>query len=144
VREELIGKGRTILLATHILADAEELCDRVAIIDEGKIVTMDTTNNLKERVRGIETMDLEVLTDKELTMVEALRALDGVKACSFSSAISGDKVASFKIHTPDSRSLLPSLIDAIQRMDGKVRYVRVSEPTLEDVFIHYRGRGLSD
>lgn len=145
VKEDLIGRGRTILLATHILADAEELCDRVALMNEGRIVAIDTPANLRKRIRGIETVDLEILTDNDSAMAEALRKLDGVKTCSFSTSISDQvRVASVRIHTPDSRSLLPSLVDTIQGMDGKVRYVRVSEPTLEDVFIHYTGKRLSE
>jgi ABC-2 type transport system ATP-binding protein len=139
------GSRRSILLATHILADAEELCDRVALMNEGKIVAMDVPSNLKMKIKGIETMDLEILTDADSIMAEAIGKLDGVKACSSSCNISDEvKVAYLKVHTPDSRRLLPSLIDAIQRMDGKVRYVRVSEPTLEDVFIHYTSKRLSE
>lgn len=145
VKGELIRKGRTILLATHILADAEELCDRVAFMNEGKIVAMDVPSNLKMKIKGIETIDLEILTDTDSIMAEAIGKLDGVKTCSSSFNISdGVKVAYLKIHTPDSRSLLPSLIDVIHKMDGKVRYVRVSEPTLEDVFIHYTRKRLSE
>lgn len=145
MKKELIAKGRTILIATHILADADELCDKVAIINEGKIVETDTPANLKRKIEGTETIDIEVLTDNSQTMVEALRKLNGVEVCSLSSTSSDQaKVAPIKIHTHDSRSLLPSLIDTIQGMDDKIRYVRVSEPTLEDVFIHYTGKRLSE
>ena len=145
VKKELIGKGRTILLATHILADAEELCDRVALMNDGKIVANDTPTNLKKKIKGIETIDLEILTDTESSIVEKVRTLDGVEKLSSSSSISDQlKVCSLKIHTYDSRSLLPSLVDAIHKTAGKVRYARVSEPTLEDVFIHYTGKRLSE
>jgi ABC-2 type transport system ATP-binding protein len=145
LKKELIAKGRTILIATHILADAEELCDRVAIIQEGKIVATDTPANLKRKIEGTETVEMEVLTDNGQAMVDALKALDGVEACILSPAPPDQaKVASMRIHTHDSRRLLPSLIDKIQGMDGKVRYVKVSEPTLEDVFIHYTGKRLSE
>lgn len=145
LRKEIIAKGRTILIATHILADAEELCDEVAIINEGKIVATDTPANLKRKIEGTEIIDMEVLTEKSQTVVEALKKLKGVEACTLSSSPPDQaKVASMKIHTHDSRRLLPSLIDMIQGMDGKVRYVKVSEPTLEDVFIHYTGKRLSE
>jgi len=145
VKEELVGKGRTVLLATHMLADAEELCDRVAIINEGRLIEIDSPANLKRKIEGTETMDLEILTDNAPAIVDALRGLEGVKACSLAHSASGQMgIASLRIHTLDSRSLLPRLIDAIQGANGKVRYVRVSEPTLEDVFIYYTGRGLSE
>jgi ABC-2 type transport system ATP-binding protein len=145
VKEELIERGRTILLATHMLADAEELCDRVAIMDEGKMIEIDSPENLKKKIEGIETIDLEILTDNASALVETLRKLDGVKACSLSPNIPEQTgVASLRIHTADSRSLLPQLIDAIQATNSKVRYIRVSEPTLEDVFIYYTGRRLSE
>jgi ABC-2 type transport system ATP-binding protein len=146
VRKELLEKrGRTVLLATNMLADAEELCDRVAIINEGRVVAVDTPANLKRKVQGVETVDLEVLTENAEALVDAVKGLDGVKACYLlRSASNPPGVASLRVLTPDSRSLLPNLIEAIHKANGKVRYVKVHEPTLEDVFIHYTGRGLCE
>lgn len=146
VRRELLEKrGRTVLLATNMLADAEELCDRVAIINEGRVVAVDTPANLKRKVQGVETVDLEVLTENAEALVDAVKGLDGVKACYLlRSASNPPGVASLRVLTPDSRSLLPNLIEAIHKANGKVRYVKVHEPTLEDVFIHYTGRGLCE
>lgn len=145
VKNELIGKERTILLATHMLADVDELCDRVALMNEGKLIAVDTPSNLKRKIKGIETIDLEIITENDLAMIKAIKELSDVKTCLYSSNVSdGINITFVKIHTYDSRSLLPSLIHTIYNMDGKVRYIKVSEPTLEDVFIWYTGRQLSE
>jgi ABC-type multidrug transport system ATPase subunit len=133
------GAGKSTLL---------EILSTGVLPDEGtaKIMGHDIIEEREEArmYRGIETIDLEVLTDNASAILEALRRLDLVKAC-FPSHSASDQtdVACLRIHTEDSRSLLPHLIDAVHGTNGKIRYVRTSEPTLEDVFIHYTGRRLS-
>ena len=145
VKSELVGKGRTILLATNMLTDVEELCDRVALLNEGKLVAVDTPSNLKKKIKGVETINLEILAEDDSAIIRALENLSGVKTCLYSSGVSdGLNVTFIKIHTYDSKSFLPSLIYTIHSMNGKVRYVKISEPTLEDVFIWYTGRRLSE
>lgn len=141
VKGELVGK-RTILLATHILADVEELCDRVILMDEGKVVAVGTISDLKRSIRGIEVIDSEIQVDDVDALVEAISPLNGVLGCTCSSPSTDDAITSAKIHTRDSRNLLPLLIEAIYKAGGKIRHIEISEPTLEDVFIHYTGRGL--
>lgn len=145
VKNELVEKGRTILLATNMLADVEELCNKVALLNEGKLVVVDTPSNLKKKIKGIETIDLEILTEEDSSIIKALENLNGIKTCLYSSGTSdGLDVTFIKIHTYDSKSLLPSLIHTIHSMNGKIRYVKIYEPTLEDVFIWYTGRRLSE
>lgn len=144
VKEEVLGHGRTVLLATNMLDDVEELCHRAALMSEGKIVAVDTLSNLKASIKGTETISLEVIgmAGRAEPLLYQIQKIEEAEEAIVTST--QDDVYSYRIRTPDSRTFLPALIDRIYQLGGKVRYVKVSEPTLEDVFIHYTGKRLSE
>jgi len=146
LKEEVVGRGRTVLLATHGMEDVEQLCERAALMSEGRIVATDTLSKLKASIKGTETITLELSgpngADGETqSLLSNIQQMEGAVEATLSSAQNG--TANYRVRTPDSRAFLPGLIEMIHLRGWKVRHVRVAEPTLEDVFVHYTGRRLA-
>ena len=127
--------GKTVLLTTHYMTEAEELCDRVAIIDRGKILACDTPENLKRRVKKDSIFHLEV---EGLDSWEELRGLPGVKQLA-AAARDGYTELRFILERDD---VISQVLGKITERGSRVLYLRKTEPTLEDVFIELVGRSL--
>jgi ABC-2 type transport system ATP-binding protein len=140
---EMIGKinkenGTTMILTTHMMVEADLLCDRIGIIDKGKIVALDTPANLKKIVSGTDTalfqFDIPNLTP---TLMSTIRSLDCI-----SSTVQEDEThVKVRAKGDDCFDLM---IDTIRKNGGKIKGVHNLEPTLEDVFIHITGREVKD
>lgn len=126
--------GLTIVLTTHYMEEAEYLCDRVAIIDFGKIVILDSTENL---IRGIPGKDIVVLTLSELkgAITEAVGRMPVVHR-----VITEDD--SIRVYVEDGAQAIPTLLEEVKRIGGVVESVSLKKQSLEDVFIHYTGRSI--
>jgi ABC-2 type transport system ATP-binding protein len=118
----------TIILTTHYMEEAEKLCDRIAIIDHGKIITLDSPENLKRALKG----DTVCLKGKNLF-------LDRLKKLSFVKKInkSDDFV---QLTVENSAKNLQKLL----QVAGEVDFVEVHSPDLNDVFLHYTGREIRE
>ena len=130
--------GTTIILTTHMMNEADILCDRIGIIDHGKIVTLDTSTNLKKLVSGddatIMKMEIPNLTKK---LVTSLQALDSVKS------VSQENASHLKIHATGDE-VFDTIIDTVRAAKGKINSVETLQPTLEDVFLYITGREMRD
>jgi ABC-2 type transport system ATP-binding protein len=124
VREE----GTTVVLTTHYMEEADRLCERLAIVDAGRIVALDSPGNLK-RVVGGDRIILKALDPR----LGAVQALDGVESIERR----GDLV---HLTVRDARTCLPRILEAI----GKVESVEVRPATLDEVFIRYTGRDMRE
>lgn len=130
--------NKTVLLTTHYMQEADELCDRVAIIDRGKILACDTPANLKKRLQKASIFRLRI---SPLDGLEHLFSeLDGIRR--FSHAERDDHME-LDFILEDENALM-SILAAIQRAGGQLISLEKREPTLEDVFISLVGRGLSE
>ncbi len=127
--------GKTVLLTTHYMTEAEELCDRVAIIDRGKILACDTPENLQRRVKKESIFHLEV---EGLDSWDGLKGLPGVRQLA---ATSRDGFTELRFIL-EHEDVLTHLLSAIAEQGSRVLYLRKTEPTLEDVFIELVGRSL--
>ena len=131
------GKNRTVLLTTHYMAEADQLCDRIAIIDNGKILACDTPDNLKRIVKTNTTFALDV------TMLEnkdALGVIQGVDKFMFSDdAEKGFTRLKFVL---TDESAVSDIVSEIVKSGSKILSLKKTEPTLEDVFIKMVGKGL--
>ncbi|HTR96606.1 MAG TPA: ATP-binding cassette domain-containing protein [Candidatus Acidoferrales bacterium] len=137
--EGLRSKGDlTILLCTHYMDEADRLCDRLAIVDHGRIAVLGTPRELKATVPGQDVLIVHFFRELDDATVEALKGLPDVRESAREEAyaarlqLAGDVVP------------LEGITDVAHRAGNKVKSMSLLEPTLEDVFIHYTGRGLRD
>lgn len=128
----------TTLITTHMMSEADLLCDRIGIIDHGKIVALDTSTNLKKTLSGADTTIL-TLEFANLTpdLVAAVRALECVET------VSQENSNHLKIHAHGDNTF-DTIIDAIRAKRGNVVSIQNIQPTLEDVFLHITGREVRD
>jgi ABC-2 type transport system ATP-binding protein len=133
--EELKAAKRTILLTTHYIEEAERLCDRVAIIDQGKIVAIGSPRELQERVFG--QSRIEVATAQP--MPADLPAFEAVAKHALS-----DDGKTLVVHSTRPARTLPDLIKWIDQKGLELEDIHLKRPTLEDVFIELTGKKLRD
>jgi ABC-2 type transport system ATP-binding protein len=131
-------RNTTIILTTHMMTEADLLCDRIGIIDKGKIVALDTPANLKKLLSGKDVSNI-ILDIPNLTndMVEGLKALPSVKSVE----MDADTHVNVKTTGNDA---FDNVIDLIRKKNGKIASIRNIEPTLEDVFLHITGHEVRD
>ncbi|HLE55285.1 MAG TPA: ATP-binding cassette domain-containing protein [Thermoplasmata archaeon] len=128
--------SKTVLLTTHYMAEADEMCDRIAIIDNGRILACDTPENLKRVIRTETTFRLEV---DPLRDTSAFKGFAGVK--NFSHKQDAATNRSQLTFILEDEAPVAEILSAISAQGAKVHSLQKSEPTLEDVFISMVGRG---
>lgn len=139
---ELQKEGHTILLTTHYMEEADQLSDRIGIIDTGKIIALDTPDGLKRRIDQNEVVRLEISGWQE-PVGEKLRALPGVAALN-SRKLEAEDQWEVSLHTPDSRAILPGVVEVVNFNGTRMLNMNIVRPSLEDVFINLTGKALRD
>lgn len=134
VIEELKGDKKTIVLTTHYIEEAERLCDRVAIVDHGKVITEGTPRELKQR--SANTARVEVRLAKP-TPNETLRKLDGV-------VDARELDGAYVLHCQRTAPTIVSLVKLLETEGNELVGLEIATPSLEDVFIELTGRRLRD
>jgi ABC-2 type transport system ATP-binding protein len=127
--------GRTVLLTTHYMDEAERLCDRVAIVDKGKVIALGTPRELIARVVGREVVEFEAPSDG--VDEPALRRLDGVQAVRRDGA-------SWALTVDRPHVAIPSLLALLDARGAPLGALATHRATLEDVFVTLTGRRLRD
>lgn len=131
-------RERTVLLTTHYMMEADELCDRIAIIDQGRILACDTPDRLKRLIRTDVTLKVEMDPLKD---TNAFNSIQGIR----NFAVSGDA----KTHATGTFILeddgpIADIMSEVLRQGSRVHSLQKAEPTLEEVFISLVGRGLTE
>ena len=134
---ELHNDGQTILLTTHYMEEADQLCDRVAIMDHGRVLALDTPASLKRSI-GADTI-VSVRTTGDLDKLGELLAKD-VAGVTRTRAADGR----LELHVAGSERLVPRIVLAAEHGGFDLLDVSVAEPTLETVFINLTGRELRE
>ena len=129
-------EGMSILYTTHYMEEAERLCDRIAIIDEGRILAEGTRRELVDLVGQLDRVNLSASGDLSAATA-ALEALDRVQ-----DATSGE--GAIEVTAEGARTLLPEIIRVVADAGATVSSVEVTEPDLEAVFLHLTGKALRD
>ncbi len=134
--ERLKAEGMTIIYTTHYMEEAERLCDRVAIMDEGRILALDTPRQLIELLGG-GVIHLAIPPDFTDTLLPAIRLLPHVQAAA-------PLDTRIKIETTEARSALLELIQLCHTRDVPILSLEILEPNLEGVFLYLTGKHLRD
>jgi ABC-2 type transport system ATP-binding protein len=138
--------GRTVLLTTHYMQEADELCDRIAIVDHGRILALGTPEELKRRVQRESLFRLEL--DRLDGGVAALRNLPGVLSAALAANDhvddTGDRQTVAVNLTLADDAALGAVVGALGGLGAQILSLRKSEPSLEDVFLELVGRGFSE
>jgi ABC-2 type transport system ATP-binding protein len=132
--------GRTLLLTTHYMTEADELCDRLAIIDKGRVLALDTPAALKRVVQKHTVFEITLSAEPSAEARAALERLAGVHRCVVTP---GADSAVLHLHL-DEESAIGAVVPALVRDGGHILTLQKIEPTLEDVFIQLVGHGLGD
>ena len=135
---KLREEGSTILIATNEVREAEYLADRVTILDKGQMVVCDTVRELKDSITGGDIVELEVEAADPQSLQQELSQLEGtVKIASPNSNM-------FKAYVSMAESWVPRMTDICYRKKARILSIRVTEPSLDDVFLHFTGRALGE
>ncbi len=130
--------SRTVILTTHYMMEADELCDRVAIVNRGRIVAQGTPAELKRQVQQDAIVDLQLTPGSRL--LDALRAVNGVAAASVAEQ---DGIDRFSLQL-SSDAALSGVMRVVEESGREIRGVQKREPTLEDAFVKLVGRGMAE
>lgn len=130
--------GTTVIITTHMMVDADLLCDRIAIVDHGKIIALDTSTNLKKIISGADTMIIKLeIANLTPDMTASIKALDCVDAATQENSIQLHII----VHGEEA---FDSIIDMVRKRNGKITSMANLQPTLEDVFLHITGHEVRD
>jgi ABC-2 type transport system ATP-binding protein len=132
--EELRRKGKTIVLNTHYMEEAEQLCERVGIMDHGQIIALDTPANLISKQNMDSAVEIFSPDGTGKEFFEKMQKVDKVTQ-------DGDKLI---LHTRDALSLLTDIMRLREQDRLRLKNISVREATLEDVFLELTGRTLRD
>jgi ABC-2 type transport system ATP-binding protein len=127
---------RTVILTTHHMQEADELCDRLAIVNHGRIVAEGAPTELKQQVQQQAVIDLRLKPGTPL--LDVLRAIEGVTAATVVEH-DGNDVFSLLL---EEDSVLPRVLNRVEQSGRVVQTIQKREPTLEDAFVKLVGRGM--
>jgi len=137
ILQELHVDGQTILLTTHYMAEADELCDRVAIIDHGKLLALDTPAALKQATGADTVVTVSATSDLDTLASYLVEHVDGVRR--------GERVDdTVCLMVRGRQGVLPAVVAAADRGGFTVTDLSLTEPTLETVFIDLTGKDLRE
>jgi ABC-2 type transport system ATP-binding protein len=134
---ELHNEGQTIMLTTHYMEEADRLCERVAIMDHGRILALDTPAALKQSIGADTIVTLKTTGDPARLADLMRRGVEGVTR----TRVAGDKL---QLHMQASDRLVPRIVLAAEQGGFEIVDVSIAEPSLETVFINLTGRELRD
>jgi len=152
-------QGTTVLLTTHDMEEADQLCQRIAIMDHGKILVLDTSNELKKMIPGGTSLALRVLIPERVSigdghqdaqaktqLLDTLRALQGVVKVEEVPAEEGEDeeqgTTLLRLYAENAGALVVQATQAVTAADMELRDLHLARPSLEDVFIYLTGRKL--
>jgi ABC-2 type transport system ATP-binding protein len=134
ILRDLHNRGRTIVMTTHYMDEADRLCDRLAIIDRGKLLALDTPSALKARAPGGTLIEL-VLDGDAMPAAEIAETLNGVSRVEANDGL-------LRVHSSRGGELLPALIEAAETAGLTVKDIHLLQPSLETLFVSLTGRKL--
>jgi ABC-2 type transport system ATP-binding protein len=129
VREKT-KEGVTVFFTTHVMEEAEYVCDRIAIIDHGKIIALDTVDNIKQKFGGLSVIQVQV-KERNRDLKKELEQLEGVEKV----LAPKEPEQPLKVYSKQINDVIPKILNIITSNKLRITDLRVREPSLEDVFI---------
>lgn len=127
----------TMLITTHYMDEADRLCDRIAIVDHGRLVALDTPMALKASVPGSNVVEVQ-FSEESPKWPDQLRHLAGV------SSVEPQSAGMYRLLTADGSKTTTQLVEMTMSSGSTIKSLNVQNTTLDDVFVHYTGRQLRD
>lgn len=134
---ELNREGMTVVYTSHYMEEVEALCDRVAIVDHGRVIALGTLEELRALVGDEDRIRIALSEGGEDDALAAVRGVAGVSRAELAEG-------TLDVLTPEAALVLGAIVEAIGTAGAHLRSVEVVEPDLESVFLHLTGRGLRD
>lgn len=140
--QSLNKKGKTIVLTTHLMDEAEELCHRVAIMDHGRIIVLGTPRNLINKIDIEDTITVlpDKVTEEQISVIQKVPGVRIVKRI----YDEDEKHEKLKVIASKAEDILPDVIAAVLSTGTKIRSIQLTPVTLEDVFIEMTGCSLRE
>jgi ABC-2 type transport system ATP-binding protein len=134
ILRDMHNRGRTIVMTTHYMDEADQLCDRLAIIDQGKLLALDTPRALKAKAPGGTLIEL-VLDGDSAPTAEIAETINGVSRVEARDGL-------LRAHSSRGGQILPALIEAAETAGRTVTDIHLLPPSLETLFVSLTGRKL--
>ncbi len=132
---DLQGQGKTIFLTTHYMFEAEALCERIAVIDKGMIIALDSPQGLKTHVNDLSVVEVEVFGIRQEAL-EVIRKLKGVETASVENV---DQKQILQVQSPLGSETVAPVLRVLEERKLRMGRVTVREPTLEDAYVRLVG-----
>jgi ABC-2 type transport system ATP-binding protein len=136
--KEKVREGLTIFFTTHILEEAEYLCDRIAVVNRGRIVQIDTPQNLKRRFGRTKAVEFRLLEGSSAELAESIGRSGLVVK------LHQDQSGAYKVMTSKPEAVIPEIYRAADRLGLTVSSIYIAETTLEDAFITLVSEGVEE
>jgi ABC-2 type transport system ATP-binding protein len=133
--KKYVQSGLTVFFTTHIMEEAEYLCDEIAIINKGKITATDTPDGLKQRYGGVKTVEIKLKDSITHTVMHIIRQIaDG-------SVIETPAQDTIRIGSAEAQEMLVKIIEYLSKNGVQIESISINPPTLEEVFLTVIGGG---
>jgi ABC-2 type transport system ATP-binding protein len=130
-------RNLTMLITTHYMEEADKLCDRIAIVDHGKLVALGTPMELKHSVPGANVVEIHLDSDSA-EWKQRLESLDGV------TSVQAESAGFYRVLTSSGSRTTMQLVEMAASLGETISSLSVQNTSLDDVFVHYTGRQLRD
>jgi ABC-2 type transport system ATP-binding protein len=134
ILRKLHAEGRTIVMTTHYMEEADKLCDRIAIVDRGQLLELDTPEALKQRAPGGTLVEI-ALSGDAAPVVDAARTIDGVLRAEAAGSL-------LRVFSDRGGRVISPLIQVVEERGVTVTNISLTEPSLETLFVARTGRKL--
>ena len=135
---DLNNEGRAILLTTHQIDEADRLAQRVGIIDRGRLIALNTPEQIKNSAEGMRALEIKILNEVDqqrwIPIISAVEGVDNV-------FLAEGKI---RVLSKDLSQIIPAVVDLVDKHCGKIENISVAQPTLEDAYINLTGKSIRE
>lgn len=136
--QSLRDEGKTVILTTHLMDEADKLSDRIAIIDHGRLLRLDTPENLKKEIGEGDIIEIQLSNHEVNTnLTSVIGSMDGIENVI-------ELNGKINVRALNAMNKLPEIMESIEKTDSSVVDMSIRQNTLEDVFIHLTGTSLRE